>query len=68
MMCVALSYDHRLVDGTQAARFPVRVKERLEDPMRLLVERMRAGMSVCRRWDVTRVVRVAKRPFTAIIS
>jgi 2-oxoglutarate dehydrogenase E2 component (dihydrolipoamide succinyltransferase) len=37
MMYVALSYDHRLVDGEQAVRFLVRVKERLEDPMRLLV-------------------------------
>src|SRR6185295_10900304 len=32
MMYVALSYDHRLVDGEQAVTFLVRVKERLEDP------------------------------------
>ncbi len=38
MMYVALSYDHRLVDGEQAVTFLVRVKERLEDPMRLLLE------------------------------
>jgi len=38
MMYVALSYDHRLVDGEQAVTFLVRVKERLEDPARLLLE------------------------------
>jgi 2-oxoglutarate dehydrogenase E2 component (dihydrolipoamide succinyltransferase) len=36
MMYVALSYDHRLVDGEQSVTFLVRVKERLEDPERLL--------------------------------
>jgi len=38
MMYVALSYDHRLVDGEQAVTFLVRVKERLEDPERLLLD------------------------------
>jgi len=38
MMYVALSYDHRLVDGEQAVTFLVRVKERLEDPARLMLE------------------------------
>jgi len=38
MMYVALSYDHRLVDGAQAVTFLVRVKERLEDPSRLLLD------------------------------
>jgi 2-oxoglutarate dehydrogenase E2 component (dihydrolipoamide succinyltransferase) len=38
MMYVALSYDHRLVDGGQAVTFLVRVKERLEDPTRLLLD------------------------------
>jgi 2-oxoglutarate dehydrogenase E2 component (dihydrolipoamide succinyltransferase) len=38
MMYVALSYDHRLVDGEQAVTFLVRVKERLEDPVRMLFE------------------------------
>ncbi len=38
MMYVALSYDHRLVDGEQAVTFLVRVKERIEDPSRLLLE------------------------------
>ena len=38
MMYVALSYDHRIVDGEQAVRFLVRVKERIEDPERMLVE------------------------------
>jgi 2-oxoglutarate dehydrogenase E2 component (dihydrolipoamide succinyltransferase) len=38
MMYLALSYDHRLVDGAQAVTFLVRVKERLEDPLRMLLE------------------------------
>lgn len=38
MMYVALSYDHRLVDGREAVSFLVRVKETLEDPQRLLLE------------------------------
>ena len=38
MMYLALSYDHRLVDGEQAVTFLVRVKERLEDPARLLLD------------------------------
>ena len=38
MMYVALSYDHRLVDGREAVSFLVRVKELLEEPMRLLLE------------------------------
>src|SRR5213595_3319966 len=38
MMYVALSYDHRLVDGEQAVTFLVRVKERIEDPTRLLLD------------------------------
>jgi 2-oxoglutarate dehydrogenase E2 component (dihydrolipoamide succinyltransferase) len=38
MMYLALSYDHRLVDGEHAVTFLVRVKERLEDPARLLLD------------------------------
>lgn len=38
MMYVALSYDHRLVDGQQAVTFLVRVKENLEDPARLILD------------------------------
>jgi 2-oxoglutarate dehydrogenase E2 component (dihydrolipoamide succinyltransferase) len=38
MMYVALSYDHRLVDGEQAVTFLVRVKETLEDPARMVLE------------------------------
>ena len=38
MMYVALSYDHRLVDGEQAVRFLVRIKEQLEDPARMLLD------------------------------
>jgi len=38
IMYLALSYDHRLVDGREAVTFLVRVKEALEDPMRLLID------------------------------
>lgn len=38
MMYVALSYDHRIVDGSEAVRFLVRVKELAEDPESLLLE------------------------------
>ena len=38
MMYVALSYDHRIVDGNEAVRFLVRVKELIEDPLSLLLE------------------------------
>jgi 2-oxoglutarate dehydrogenase E2 component (dihydrolipoamide succinyltransferase) len=38
MMYVALSYDHRVVDGKGAVTFLVRVKEGIEDPSRLLLE------------------------------
>ena len=38
MMYLALSYDHRIVDGREAVTFLVRVKENLEDPQRLLLE------------------------------
>ena len=38
MMYVALSYDHRIVDGREAVQFLVKVKELIEDPERLLLE------------------------------
>jgi 2-oxoglutarate dehydrogenase E2 component (dihydrolipoamide succinyltransferase) len=38
MMYVALTYDHRLLDGREAVLFLVRVKECIEDPQRLLLE------------------------------
>ncbi len=38
MMYLALSYDHRLVDGKDAVTFLVRVKESLEDPQRLVLD------------------------------
>jgi 2-oxoglutarate dehydrogenase E2 component (dihydrolipoamide succinyltransferase) len=38
MMYLALSYDHRLVDGREAVQFLVRVKECVENPERLLLE------------------------------
>ncbi|GAB2551868.1 2-oxoglutarate dehydrogenase complex dihydrolipoyllysine-residue succinyltransferase [Rufibacter soli] len=37
MMYLALSYDHRIIDGRESVSFLVRVKELLEDPMRLLL-------------------------------
>ena len=37
MMYVALTYDHRLIDGREAVTFLVRVKELLEDPSRMLI-------------------------------
>jgi 2-oxoglutarate dehydrogenase E2 component (dihydrolipoamide succinyltransferase) len=38
MMYLALSYDHRLIDGAEAVTFLVKVKERIEDPARLLFD------------------------------
>jgi 2-oxoglutarate dehydrogenase E2 component (dihydrolipoamide succinyltransferase) len=38
MMYTALTYDHRIVDGSEAVRFLVRVKELIEDPGALLIE------------------------------
>jgi len=38
MMYLALSYDHRIVDGKEAVSFLVRVKESIEDPRRLLLD------------------------------
>ncbi len=38
MMYLALSYDHRIVDGREAVTFLVRVKEAIEDPARLLID------------------------------
>ena len=38
MMYLALSYDHRIIDGREAVQFLVRIKECIEDPSRLLLE------------------------------
>jgi 2-oxoglutarate dehydrogenase E2 component (dihydrolipoamide succinyltransferase) len=38
MMYLALSYDHRIVDGREAVTFLVRLKDCIEDPSRLLLE------------------------------
>jgi 2-oxoglutarate dehydrogenase E2 component (dihydrolipoamide succinyltransferase) len=38
MMYLALSYDHRIVDGREAVQFLVKVKEFIEDPGLLLIE------------------------------
>ena len=38
MMYLALTYDHRLIDGREAVTFLVRIKEAIEDPTRLLID------------------------------
>jgi len=38
MMYVALTYDHRMVDGRQAVTFLVRIKEFIEEPDRIMIE------------------------------
>ena len=38
MMYVALTYDHRLVDGREAVTFLRRIKENIEEPARMLLE------------------------------
>jgi 2-oxoglutarate dehydrogenase E2 component (dihydrolipoamide succinyltransferase) len=38
MMYLALSYDHRLIDGKEAVQFLVSVKDSLEDPARLMLQ------------------------------
>jgi 2-oxoglutarate dehydrogenase E2 component (dihydrolipoamide succinyltransferase) len=38
MMYTALTYDHRIVDGSEAVRFLVRIRELVEDPAAMLVE------------------------------
>jgi 2-oxoglutarate dehydrogenase E2 component (dihydrolipoamide succinyltransferase) len=38
IMYVALTYDHRIVDGREAVQFLVRIKELIEDPESLLLE------------------------------
>ncbi len=38
MMYLALTYDHRIIDGREAVTFLVRLKERIEDPTRILLE------------------------------
>lgn len=38
MMYLALSYDHRIIDGREAVTFLVRIKEALEDPQRLILD------------------------------
>ncbi len=38
MMYIALSYDHRIIDGKESVSFLVRIKEALEDPQRLLLD------------------------------
>lgn len=37
MMYIALTYDHRLIDGREAVSFLVSVRDKIEDPRRLLL-------------------------------
>jgi 2-oxoglutarate dehydrogenase E2 component (dihydrolipoamide succinyltransferase) len=37
MMYIALTYDHRIIDGREAVQFLVRVKQCLEDPARMVL-------------------------------
>jgi len=43
MMYVALSYDHRVIDGKDSVGFLVKVKEMIENPERMLTEGKNAG-------------------------
>ena len=45
MMNLALSYDHRLIDGKEAVQFLVAIKEMIEDPARILLESSEALFS-----------------------
>jgi 2-oxoglutarate dehydrogenase E2 component (dihydrolipoamide succinyltransferase) len=38
IMYLAVSYDHRIIDGSDAVRFLVKIKEYLEDPTRIMLE------------------------------
>jgi 2-oxoglutarate dehydrogenase E2 component (dihydrolipoamide succinyltransferase) len=38
MMYLAVTYDHRIIDGKEAVQFLVAIKEQLEDPSRLLLQ------------------------------
>jgi 2-oxoglutarate dehydrogenase E2 component (dihydrolipoamide succinyltransferase) len=38
MMYLAVSYDHRVIDGREAVSFLVRIKDAIEDPKRLLLD------------------------------
>jgi 2-oxoglutarate dehydrogenase E2 component (dihydrolipoamide succinyltransferase) len=38
IMFVALTYDHRIVDGSEAVRFLVAIKNQLEDPLSMLID------------------------------
>ena len=38
MMYLAVTYDHRIIDGREAVQFLVTIKQQLEDPGRLLLE------------------------------
>ena len=38
MMYLALSYDHRIIDGAEAVQFLVHIKDAIEDPTRLLID------------------------------
>ena len=65
MMYVALSYDHRIVDGREAVTFLVRVKECVEDPARLLLEHLSDGRPI--RYDLIVVIGAGPGGYVAAI-
>jgi 2-oxoglutarate dehydrogenase E2 component (dihydrolipoamide succinyltransferase) len=46
MMYVALSYDHRIIDGRESVGFLVAVKEALENPMELLLDNLKKAFEL----------------------
>ena len=62
MMYLALSYDHRIVDGKEAVTFLVRVKESLEDPERLVLDLVRE------RGSAMDAAALAASPFIALLA
>ena len=60
MMYLALSYDHRIIDGREAVTFLVRVKEAIEDPTRLL-DRPVGGADAGEGTNGARPLRAARR-------
>ena len=61
MMYLALSYDHRLIDGREAVSFLVRIKECIENP-----ERMMLALSVSETIDLTEFIDVSTSSRTSV--
>src|ERR1700761_5574833 len=65
MMYIALSYDHRIIDGREAVTFLVRVKECIEDPERLLLDPLACGVGRARRAKFRRAAPPARAALPA---